>query len=193
LDIRRLPEAEMTEDGAPEGFDRPLVVLLVLIAVGGAVDLALDAPTDWWSVHVVYEVLLIAGALTTAGWLWRRWRGAERTAGRLEAEVAERQAERDLWRRNAEEALGGLAVAIDRQLEAWSLTPAERDVVVALLKGRSHKEIAAATGRSERTVRQHAVAAYEKAGLGGRAELAAYFLRDLPLAGRGAVGGHRER
>lgn len=178
----------MTEDGAPEGFDRPLVVLMVLIAVGGAVDLALDAPTDWWSVHVVYEVLLIGGALTTAAWLWRRWRGAVRTAGRLEVEVAERQAERDLWRRNAEEALGGLAVAIDRQLEAWSLTPAERDVVVALLKGRSHKEIAAATGRSERTVRQHAVAAYEKAGLGGRAELAAYFLRDLPLAGRGVVG-----
>ena len=101
---------------------------------------------------------------------------------RLEGLVAERQAERDGWRRNAEEALAGLAVAIDRQLDAWRFTPAEREVVVALLKGKSHKEIAAASGRSERTIRQHAAAAYEKAGLGGRAELAAFFLRDLPLA-----------
>ena len=84
---------------------------------------------------------------------------------RLEGLVAER----DGWRRNAEEALAGLAVAIDRQLDAWRFTPAEREVVVALLKGKSHKEIAAASGRSERPVRQHAAAAYEKAGLGGPA------------------------
>jgi len=173
----------MTEDEPGTGLDRPLVAMLVVIAIGGAVDLILDAPTDWLSAHVVYELSLIAGALAAAGWLWRRWRRALRDTARLEGLVAERQAERDGWRRSAEQALAGLAVAIARQLDAWGLTPAEREVVVALLKGRSHKEIASATGRSERTVRQHAAAAYEKAGLGGRAELAAFFLRDLPLAG----------
>ena len=70
---------------------------------------------------------------------------------------------------------------MSRQFQDWGLTPAEEDVALLLLKGKSHKEIAAATGRSERTVRQHAVAAYHKAGLGGRAELAAYFLGDLNL------------
>ena len=50
-----------------------------------------------------------------------------------------------------------------------------------LLKGYGHKEIAALTGRSERTVRQHAGVVYDKAGLAGRAELAAYFLHDLML------------
>jgi hypothetical protein len=30
-------------------------------------------------------------------------------------------------------------------------------------------------------VRQHAVSVYQKAGLGGRAELAAFFLQDLML------------
>jgi len=50
---------------------------------------------------------------------------------------------------------------------------------VQLLKGQGHKQIAAATGRSERTVRQHAVAVYQKSGLGGRAELAAFFLDSL--------------
>jgi DNA-binding NarL/FixJ family response regulator len=50
-----------------------------------------------------------------------------------------------------------------------------------LLKGYEHKQIAGLTGRGERTVRQHAGAVYEKAGIGGRAELAAYFLNDLLL------------
>ncbi len=172
----------MAEIDTSNPLDRPLVVLLVAIAVGGAVDLILDGPANWRSAHVAYELFLIVATLATAAGLWRRWRRAERNSLRLEGLVAERQAERDGWRRNAEEALAGLAVAIDRQLDAWRLTPAEREVVVALLKGRSHKEIAAGSGRSERTVRQHAAAAYEKAGLGGRAELAAFFLRDLPLA-----------
>jgi len=35
--------------------------------------------------------------------------------------------------------------------------------------------------RSERTVRQHAVAVYRKSGLAGRAELSAFFLEDLLL------------
>ena len=48
-------------------------------------------------------------------------------------------------------------------------------------KGRSHKQIAYATGRSERTVRQHAVSVYHKSGLNGRAELAAFFLEDILL------------
>ena len=53
-----------------------------------------------------------------------------------------------------------------------------------LLKGHSHKQIAFETGRSERTVRQHAVAVNQKSGLAGRAELAAFFLDDLPLLNR---------
>jgi DNA-binding NarL/FixJ family response regulator len=36
-------------------------------------------------------------------------------------------------------------------------------------------------GRSERTVRQHAIAVYSKAKVAGRAELSAFFLEDLLL------------
>jgi DNA-binding NarL/FixJ family response regulator len=70
---------------------------------------------------------------------------------------------------------------VDEQFGAWHLTPAEREVAMLLLKGHGHKQIAAATGRSERTVRQHAVAVYQKSGLQGRAELAAFFLEDLTV------------
>jgi len=48
-----------------------------------------------------------------------------------------------------------------------------------MLQGHGHKEIAYRTSRSERTVRQHAVAVYAKSRLQGRAELAAFFLGDL--------------
>ena len=50
-----------------------------------------------------------------------------------------------------------------------------------LLKGHSHKYIARLTSRSERTVRQHAIRAYQKAGVGGRVELAGFFLGGLML------------
>jgi len=162
-------------------LELPLALLLLAIAAGGALDLALDRPERWLSFHVVYEVALVLGAATTAAWLWRGWRRAEREGGVLRRTLAARQAERDAWRASAEQALAGLGAAIDRQFEAWGLTPAEREVALQVLKGKSHKEIAAATGRSERTVRQHAAAAYGKAGLDGRAALAAFFLEGLML------------
>lgn len=49
-----------------------------------------------------------------------------------------------------------------------------------LLRGLG-EEIDALLDRSERAVRQHAVAAYRKSKLSGRAELAAFFLEDLVL------------
>lgn len=176
-------------DDANDGsFRLPLAALLLLIAALGMVDLALDAPETWWSVHVLYETALILAALSTAAWLWVGRRRAERDSARLRRLVAERQAERDAWQASAEESLAGLAQAIDRQLDAWGLTPTEREIVFQILRGRSHKQIAADTGRSERTVRQHAAAAYRKAGLGSRAELAGYFLIGLPFPTAGRRG-----
>jgi DNA-binding CsgD family transcriptional regulator len=157
----------------------PLTLLLLAIVVGGVVDLTLDAPEYWRSFHVLYEIALIVGALGMVAWLWRGWWRAETAAGALRRTLAERQAERDAWRARAERALEGLGRAVDEQFGAWHLTPTEREVALLLLKGHGHKQIAASTSRSERTVRQHAVAVYQKSGLQGRAELAAFFLEDL--------------
>ena len=162
-----------------------IVAILLRVAIGGAVDLALDAPTSWRSAHVVYELALMALSLGLATWLWLGWRRTARAAGDVERALLERhealRTERDSWRASAEGALEGLGRAIDRQFDAWQLTPAEREVALLLLKGHGHKQAAALTGRSERTIRQHAVAVYQKAGLGGRAELAAFFLEGLLL------------
>jgi DNA-binding CsgD family transcriptional regulator len=98
-------------------------------------------------------------------------------------EVARVQGER--WRAEARGLLEGLGEAIDKQFTRWNLTEAEREVALLLLKGLSHKEIAAIRATSERTVREQARSIYAKAGLSGRATLSAFFLEDLlaPIEG----------
>jgi DNA-binding CsgD family transcriptional regulator len=181
-----MDESYLTEDDDSAG-SVPLVVagILLLVAVGGGIDLALDEPESWRSTHVILELAMMVVSLSFAGWLWRGWRRASRSLGAarraFERRHATLQAERDQWRASAQTALAGLSIAIDRQFEAWKLTPAEREVALLILKGYGHKQIAGATQRSERTVRQHAVTVYQKSGLAGRAELAAFFLEDLLL------------
>jgi DNA-binding CsgD family transcriptional regulator len=92
-------------------------------------------------------------------------------------EVARLQGQR--WRSESRALLNGLGDAIDAQFTRWSLTDAEREVALLLLKGLSTKEVAAVRAGSERTVREHARSIYAKAGLTGRAALSAFFLEDL--------------
>jgi DNA-binding CsgD family transcriptional regulator len=158
-----------------------LPIVLVCTIVGGAIDLYLDAPESWLSPHALYEIGLIVIAMLTSVLFWRAWWQSRRNLVTTRRMLVERAAERDAWKASAETALAGLGEAIDARFSAWALTAAEREVALLLLKGHSHKQIAFATGRSERTVRQHAVAVYNKSGLAGRAELAAFFLEDLML------------
>jgi DNA-binding CsgD family transcriptional regulator len=166
-----------------------LVVALLSIIVGGTIDLLLDQPQDWLSFHVIFESLMIAGALVMATTLWLGWWRSARSVDELRRTLEARSEERDAWRSSAEHALEGLSRAIDRQFDSWELTPTEREIALFLLKGHSHKAIAKHTERSAQTVRQHAAAIYRKASLSGRAELAAFFLGDLMLPGRAYEGG----
>jgi DNA-binding CsgD family transcriptional regulator len=168
-------------DESAGGLRWLLAGVLFLSVIGGGVDLWLDAPESWLSLHVLYELLLIAGAMVSIIALWAGWWRTRRSLIRTRHALEEQSAERDAWRDSARHALERLGRAMDERFAAWELTPAERDVALALLKGRSHKVIAYETGRSERTVRQHAVAVYQKSGLGGRAELSAFFLVGVML------------
>ena len=104
---------------------------------------------------------------------------ARERARALESGLAASRAEAARWKQDTADLIGGLGAAIDRQLERWALTTAEKEVALLLLKGLSHKEVATVRSVSETTVRQQARALYKKAGLGGRADLAAFFLEDL--------------
>ena len=47
-----------------------LAIALGSIIVGGTADLVMDKPATWLSLHVVFETLMIAGALVMATTLW---------------------------------------------------------------------------------------------------------------------------
>lgn len=172
---------ESLNDDARTPLNAVVPGILLLVAVGGAIDLALDRPEHWLSAHVIVEVVLMVTSLTFSIILWRGWRGAQHRLVHTQASLARSIVERDAWRKSAESALTSFSSAVDQRLTDWGLTATEREVALLLLKGLGHKQIAASTGRSERTVRQHAVSVYEKSGLGGRAELAAFFLGGLIL------------
>ena len=171
-------------DERPHRLHLLLAGLFALIMLAAAVDLASDRPTDLWSLHVLAEASLVLLSLGAASYLTWGWYAALRDIRSLEAVVEEKRAERDAWRERASQALSGLAQAMDAQFDAWELTGAERETALMLLKGHSHKRIGKLTDRSERTVRQHAVAVYRKAGLAGRSELSAFFLEGVLLPER---------
>jgi DNA-binding CsgD family transcriptional regulator len=89
------------------------------------------------------------------------------------------RAEGDGWRAKVRSHLAGLKAGMDKQFQDWGLTEAEREVGLLILKGLSHKEIAALRATTEATVRQQAQAIYRKAGLPGKTAFSAYFLEDL--------------
>ncbi|MFQ5458630.1 MAG: LuxR C-terminal-related transcriptional regulator [Myxococcota bacterium] len=158
-----------------------LTLLLGGMAVFGIIDLLLDLSEDPTSFHLVFEILFVSGCLASVAYVWASWMQTRRNLARVEQALSDQGADRDAWREKSRKLLLGLGEEISRQFGEWGLTPAEREVALLLLKGYGHKEIAALLERSERTVRQHAVAAYRKSGLSGRAELSAFFLEDLLL------------
>ena len=155
------------------------------VAVLAAVDIASDVREGTTVGHVLIEAGVVGigllGASFVAGRLLRDVRRARAGAVDLAAKLAASAAEAARWRGEAREVLAGLGAALERQFERWELSPAEKEVAMLLLKGLSHKEIADVRSVSEATARQQARAVYRKAGLSGRADLAAFFLEDLLL------------
>jgi DNA-binding CsgD family transcriptional regulator len=98
---------------------------------------------------------------------------------RLIQELSLARKEGSEWRHRAQVHVTGLSQEIERQFERWDLTIAEKEVGIMLLKGLTHKDIAALRGTAETTVRQQARAIYQKSGLQGKSGFSAYFLEDL--------------
>jgi DNA-binding CsgD family transcriptional regulator len=168
--------------GDPSSIDPRPARWWTVATLGVAIFIAIDVVTDWGEgahpVHMAFEVLAtLTLAAIAAGMLRRR----EARIGALRKDLRHSRAEAERWRSEAQQALRGLGEAIDRQFERWSLTPAEREVALLLLKGLSLKEVAEVRSTSERTARDQARSVYRKAGLSGRSELSAFFLEDLLL------------
>lgn len=169
-----------TDDVAPR-FRVGLTALLLAIAGWGVADLILDDLDTWFSLHGLVELGFILSCLASVVYLWLGWMRTRQGLRFAEEQAVANEEERDQWRLRATKLLQGLGAEIDAQFGRWSLTSAEREVALLILKGLGHREAANVLQRSERTVRQHAVVVYRKSGLAGRAELAAFFLEDLLL------------
>jgi DNA-binding CsgD family transcriptional regulator len=127
----------------------------------------------------VLELLLTLAAAAGVTLLVGRMQRQHEERMTLLRDLEAARADGEGWRREVQAHLDGLGAAIDKQVRAWGLTNAEREVALLMLKGFSHKEIAALRSTSEATVRQQARSTYEKSGLNGRASFCAYFLEDL--------------
>ncbi len=172
----------MTDARHSEIHPKLLALLFLGIGLFMIVDIIDDLHYDTSPGHLVMEGAIVLCAAWGFAALWRQALGARREARALSEHLVAARADADRWRLEAEDALAGLSVAIERQFERWGLTEAERSVALLLLRGLSHKEIAAQRDTSERTVRQQALAIYRKVGVHSRSELSAYFLHDLPEA-----------
>lgn len=175
----------MSYDGSPKAYPAVVLVILATIFTLIGIDVIADARAGGSPLHIAMEAGIMVLCLVGGIALWRELRGAQASVHRLEREVASAGAEAERWRVETRELLDGLALAIDRQFAHWNLTPAEREIGFLLLRGLSHKEVARMRATSERTVREQAGALYQKAGVGGKAGLAAFFLEGLlPPGGR---------
>ena len=152
-----------------------------------AFDVAADYRAGTDLSHLLTEGVVMVLATVGLGVLWQQFRLVQQRAEQLTVDLDAARREARRFREEAREALRGLGEAIDHQFTRWNLSPAERDVGLLLLKGLSHKEIAAVRSTNETTIRQQALALYRKSGLRSRAELSAFFLEDLllPIEQRG--------
>ncbi len=87
-------------------------------------------------------------------------------------------------------ASGELLAVIYARFDEWKLTPSERDIALLLIKGLSAQEISDLRDTRPGTVKSQSSAVYQKAGVKGRNELAAYFVEDL-LGGDILVAPHQ--
>ena len=163
------------------------------VAAIAVLDLAADLREGTTVQHVILEGAIAALAAIVIGFgvvrilaLKKRTLELAREASQLSERLRGSYAEAERWRDEARELLQGLGALIDRQFGRWGLTQAEREVSRLILKGFSHKEVAALRSVSEATVRQQAAAIYKKAGVHGRHELSAFFLEDLLLPREGS-------
>jgi DNA-binding CsgD family transcriptional regulator len=136
------------------------------------------------------SMLLTIGAAAGVALLLQRIHAQHEEQAALVRDLEIARAEGEGWRTKVQSHLAGLKGAMDKQFQAWGMTAAEREVGLLILKGLSHKEIAALRATTDATVRQQAQSIYRKAGLPGKTAFSAYFLEDLFVPEAAVNGGN---
>ncbi len=163
-------------------FSQWAIALSLLVFILITIDITGDYRDGVPWMHLLIEMLILMLSLSGVvyfGWLYYQFAQAKISFLTQDLALANQHAQQ--WREANRELIAGLAVQIQKQFDAWQLTPAEAEVGLLMLKGLSHGEIAQLRNASERTIRDQARAVYRKSGVSGRTELSAFFLEDLLL------------
>ena len=155
------------------------IALTMSFATLAFVDIVREYQSGESFYHLGFEFLVALMALSWTIWLWKQGFDAKQELSQTKLMVESLNQSNRQWLEQNKKLMQGLAQSIDEQMNEWSLTPAEKEVSLLLLKGLSFKEIAEIRSTSEKTTRQQALNIYQKSGLPGRAELSAFFLEDL--------------
>lgn len=157
-----------------------LLLTLEIVTEGDEIEL-LDIVVD------AIGIMLTIGAAVGVALLAQRMHAQHEDKLVLVRDLEVARAEGIGWRNKVRTHLAGLKAGMDIQFHEWGMTAAEREIGLLMLKGLSHKEVAALRATTEATVRQQAQSIYRKADLPGKTAFSAYFLEDLFTA-EGAAG-----
>ena len=159
--------------------------MFALAIIAGAIafivyDLAYDAflEGEFPSFHFFIELLVFIGASAVL-------LIGIRDLLQLRRQLSREERRNDMYSR-------ALAKSIDLQLDAWGMSPSERDVAWFIIKGYRFSEIARMRGVKETTSRLQATSVYAKAGVRGRSEFVAEIIQSL-LERLPEDAGHRDR
>lgn len=154
-------------------------LILIFIAVLTFIDILndyLDGVALW---HISIETIVVLAALTGVYYIVKSHFIMKQEVEREKQISHEVSLEAQKWKRVSKTYVDGLSAEINKQLDEWHLTEAEKRVAYLMLKGFSIKEIGDLRKTSEKTVRTQANSIYSKSGLPGRSALSAFFLEDL--------------
>jgi len=153
------------------------VFLFLIIAV--VTDLALDGFAALEMEEVVIECLIIFLCLAGLSALNLSVLHKSKRLKRVELQASSLEAQLEEFKQNKQTFIDDFQAFIDLHFKNWGLTQSQKDVGTLLVKGLNFEEIANIRGTKSATVRNQAHKIYDKSGLVGRHELAAYFLEEL--------------
>lgn len=162
------------------GLRWPYVVLLVLVLVIQAASglffvfslvadvFLIRVPFIPWEAYEILQILaslgLLCGVLCSIIMLALTVRRSRRIEDQISAVAGEFQSH------------------VERQFQAWGLTPSERSVALLVVKGFSNGEIAGMRNSSESTIKSHVTSIFRKSGLTSRQQLVSGVIEDLLAA-----------
>ena len=153
------------------------LIIAVLISIFTVYDIAHHLKEEGRvTAHAVLEGVFLLGMAVI---ILAMRSSADQEFSRAAQELTEVREELDRFRQKNRGLMQDYRNAVQDQFQRWGFTPGEIQVAEKLIQGYSFKEIAAQLDKKEKTVRNQSLALYDKAGMTGRHDLAAFFLQDI--------------